>query len=330
VTRTWGSAASALLLALGLGCSRREPAGSAAHDSRTIVTSAASVTPLSSAAAPAASAHGTRLPAEERTWVFENTQLGRMVAVVLLPEREPTERLPVLLAFHGRGEALKGPDRGARGWIDDYALKRAIRRLSAPPLTSADFESFVSRERLERLNTSLAARPYRGMFVVCPYTPDVLGGEEPFAKAPPLAEFVDKTLLPKIRRDVPVLDGAIGIDGVSLGGRAAFGVGLLAPRSFRAIAGLQAAFDVNDAGEIAERAKRAHAENPQLVFRLLTSTGDYFREADTAIARALQSRGLPAELVLVEGPHDYAFNRGPGALEMLIFHDRALRGEAAL
>ena len=79
-----------------------------------------------------------------------------------------------------------------------------------------------------------------------------------------------------------------------------------------------------------ERAQRAHAQNPRLVFRLLTSKGDYFREADTAIARALQSRGLPAQLDLVEGPHDYAFNRGPGALEMLIFHDRALRGEAAL
>ena len=325
--RSWGAA---LALPFAFGCSRHEPAGSAARDSRTVVTSAASVTTRASVARPTPSVSGTRLSAEERTWVFESTPVGRMVAVVVLPEREANERWPVLLAFHGRGEALKGPDRGARGWVDDYALKRAIRRLSAPPLTSADFESFVSPERLDRLNASLAARPYRGMIVVCPYTPDMLRGDEPFAKAPLLAEFVEKTLLPKIRRDVPVLDGAIGIDGVSLGGRAAFGVGLLAPRSFRAIAGLQAAFDVDDAGEIAERAKRAHAENPKLVFRLLTSSGDYFREADTAIARALQSRGLPAQLDLVEGPHDYAFNRGPGALEMLIFHDRALRGEAAL
>lgn len=320
----WGAA-----LLLALGCSRHEPAGSATRDSRAVVTGAASVTALNPTP-PSPSSQAARLPAEERTWVFESTPVGRMVAVVLLPERAPDQRFPVLLAFHGRGEALKGPDRGARGWVDDYALKRAMQRLGAPPLTSADFESFVAPDRLERLNASLSARPYRGMIVVCPYTPDVLRGDEPFAKAPPLARFVEKTLLPKIRRDVPGLDDAVGIDGVSLGGRAAFGVGLLAPGSFRAIAGLQAAFDVDDAAEIAERAQRAHAQNPRLVFRLLTSKGDYFREADTAIARALQSRGLPAQLDLVEGPHDYAFNRGPGALEMLIFHDRALRGEAAL
>jgi len=29
---------------------------------------------------------------------------------------------------------------------------------------------------------------------------------------------------------------------------------------------------------------------------------------------------------VVTGPHDYAFNRGPGALEMLAYHDRVLRG----
>ena len=109
-------------------------------------------------------------------------------------------RGPVLLAFHGRGEALKGPDRGARGWVDDYALTRAMRRLSAPPLTAADFESFVAPERLERLNASLKARPYRGLIVVCPYTPDVLRGDEPLAQALPLAQFVEQTLLPKIQR----------------------------------------------------------------------------------------------------------------------------------
>jgi hypothetical protein len=32
---------------------------------------------------------------------------------------------------------------------------------------------------------------------------------------------------------------------------------------------------------------------------------------------------------MLTGPHDYVFNRGPGGIEMLLFHDRALRGEAA-
>ena len=307
-------------------CSRKEPAGasSASVAQEAVVATVGSVVKREPVAP-------SRIPGEERTWVFEPTEIGRMVAVVLMPAREPAQRFPVLVAFHGRGEALKGPDRGARGWIDDYALGRAIARLEAPPLTSADFESFVTPERLARLNASLKARPYRGLVVVCSYTPDILRGDRPFEKAPPLARFVTETLLPKIGRELPGLGAsATGIDGVSLGGRAAFGVGLLAPKSFRAIAGLQAAFDVDDADEIATRAKTAYAENSQLVFRLLTSTGDFFRDADTAIARAMQQRGLPAQLDVVEGPHDYAFNRGPGAIEMLLYHDRVLRGEAPL
>ncbi len=56
-----------------------------------------------------------------------------MRAVVVLPERRADERFPVLVTMHGRGEALKGPDRGARGWVDDYALRRAIDRLAQPP-----------------------------------------------------------------------------------------------------------------------------------------------------------------------------------------------------
>ena len=31
------------------------------------------------------------------------------------------------------------------------------------------------------------------------------------------------------------------------------------------------------------------------------------------------------DLVIVPGPHDYAFNRGPGCAEMLLWQERALR-----
>jgi len=37
--------------------------------------------------------------------------------------------------------------------------------------------------------------------------------------------------------------------------------------------------------------------------------------------------GVDNELAVIPGPHDYEFNRGPGVYEMLVFHDRALRGE---
>jgi enterochelin esterase-like enzyme len=106
-------------------------------------------------------------------------------------------------------------------------------------------------------------------------------------------------------------------------------VGLLRPRAFGVISGLQAAFHSDKAGEIAQRARRARVDNPGLVFRLLTSDEDFFLSADTAIAESMRAAGVPVQFDVVVGPHDYDFNRGPGAIEMLLFEDRALRGEPA-
>jgi hypothetical protein len=41
----------------------------------------------------------------------------------------------------------------------------------------------------------------------------------------------------------------------------------------------------------------------------------------------MKEAGVPVFFDLVLGPHDYDFNRGPGGIEMLLFHDRVLRGE---
>lgn len=251
-----------------------------------------------------------------------------MRAVLVLPATtQPGERFPVLVALHGRGEASKGVELGARGWIDDYGLVRAMRRLRAPPLTSHDLESLYSADRLVDLNTRLTHHPYRGLIVVCPYTPDILGGERAFSRAAPLTRFIVDELLPRVFRETPALGTAssTGIDGVSLGGRAALLVGLARPEAFGAVAALQPAFDSAEAAAIAERAKAARVTNPRLKLRLLTSDGDYFLGATRAIARALERSGVPHEHLEVEGPHDYAFNRGPGVYEMLSFHDRVLR-----
>jgi hypothetical protein len=40
----------------------------------------------------------------------------------------------------------------------------------------------------------------------------------------------------------------------------------------------------------------------------------------------MKSAGVPNVLVVVPGPHDYPFNRGPAVYEMLLHHDRVLRG----
>jgi len=251
-----------------------------------------------------------------------------MSVVVVLPERAPSDRFPVLVTLHGRGETLKGPERGARGWVDDYRLTRAVERLKEPPLTADDLERFVSRERLSVLNRALADAPYGGLVVVCPYMPDVLNRDEPFSRAPPLARFLVDTLLPKVYAETPAVGtpAATGIDGVSLGGRGALAVGLERPQAFGAISTLQAAVDAENATEIAARSRRALEQNPKLLLRFVTSTDDYYLPALKSVDRALSAAGVRHELLIADGPHDYAFNRGPGAYEMLLFHDRVLRG----
>jgi hypothetical protein len=309
-----------MLCLLAAACSKQAPPGEgvAAAASRTVV-----------AAAPSASgAVSTRLPQAEVTWMYPDTPMGRMSAVVVVPARAADEHFPVLLTFHGTGEARKGPDRGARGWLDDYGMYRALERLQHPPLTAADLEGFVDEARLAKLNAALAKDPYRGLIIVNSYTPDMLRGDEPFSKIPPLAKFAVEELLPRAARETPAIGTpqTTGIDGISLGGRAALAIGLRNPEAFAAVSGLQPAFDMDNAGPVATRAALAHQKNPGLSFRLLTSDGDYFLGSTKAISTAMKQAGVPNTLVIVPGPHDYPFNRGPAVYEMLIHHDRVLRG----
>lgn len=270
------------------------------------------------------------LPAQEITWDYPQTELGPMRVVVVIPEREANARLPVLVAMHGRGEALKGPELGARGWVDDYTLPTTAERLRRPPITLEDLHGFADDARLARLNASLAQRPYQGLIVVCPYTPDTLPADESIDKALPLARFVVETVLPRAYQETPAIGTpeTTGIDGVSLGGRAALGIGLLRPKAFAVVASLQAALRSDNSADILRRAREAKAQKPDLFVRLLTSSDDYFLRANQLLAADLRAAGIRTELVTIPGPHDYDFNRGPGGYEMLMFHDRVLRGQA--
>jgi iron(III)-salmochelin esterase len=269
------------------------------------------------------------LPAQEVTWDYPDTELGPMSVVLSIPERAPDARFPVLVALHGRGEALKGPELGARGWVDDYWMPTTVARLHRPPITLEDLHGFADDARLARLNQSLQARPYQGLIVVCPYTPDSLPADESIDKAGPLARFVVDTLLPRAYRETPAVGSpeTTGIDGVSLGGRAALGIGLLRPKAFAVVASLQAALRSDNSEDILRRAREAKVQKPDLRVRLLTSSDDYFLKANTLLAEALNGAGISTELVNIPGPHDYEFNRGPGGYEMLLFHDRVLRGQ---
>jgi iron(III)-salmochelin esterase len=276
-------------------------------------------------------AAGNGAKRRELTWTFDEGAFGPTDVVLSVPVvADANARFPVLIALHGRGESMKGSRRGARGWIDDYDLERAMQRVSAPPLRSRDFQGYVSRERLRRINRALADQPYSGLIVVCPFLPDVLRRENAFKEAEPLAAFIVDVLLPRVYEKTPALGtpASTGIDGVSLGGRAALLVGFTRPRAFGAVGALQAAIDGSEIERFAELGARALSDNPKLSLRLLTSDKDHFLRVNEQLSAVLKERGVQHRYSRVQGTHSYRFNRGPGAIEMLLFHDRVLRGTA--
>lgn len=330
------------LIALAVGCREdqapvtKHPHPSAQSAAKASVPtqapSAPSAAQAKSAPAPSAAPSVSLTPknyvaAEEKTWVWKETPIGEMQVVVSVPKHLEGEKLPVLITMHGLGEARKGPERGARGWLDDYDLAKAEARLTAPPLTTQDLQGFAG-ERLEVFNQTLEDEPYRGLIVVMPYTPDILKGDRPFSLAEPLTAFLVDKLLPRVYKETPALGTAAstGIDGVSLGGRAALLVGLSRPEAFGAVGGLQPAFDQKDAPELTRRALEARKKNATFQLRLLTSVGDFFLGSTKAISQAFDQADVFHSLVIVPGDHSYKFNRGPGAYELLLYHDRVLRG----
>jgi iron(III)-salmochelin esterase len=268
----------------------------------------------------------TELPASLLTWRFEDARFGPMVVVVRVPERQPEQRFGVLFAYHGRGESLKGPERGARGWLDDYKLEHAVARLRTPPLTADDFGGDITPERLAEHNRELQAQPYRGVIVVMPFLPDALGRDQVFWAGPALGEQISRELVPRILAETPaVAPGAQwGVDGVSMGGRAALAVGFNRPQLFGWVGGLQAAVDEKELSRFVDLALRARGKNPEQRLRLLTSDGDYYLDVTLQLHRRLERADVQHTLVRVRGGHNYQFNRGPGVYEMLLDADRAL------
>jgi predicted esterase len=247
-------------------------------------------------------------------------------ALLLVTEHAATD--PILIALHGRGEAGRGLDIGAGAWPREYALDRMHRRLLSPPLTRADLGDMTSDERLAQLNASLAAAPYQGLAVACPSTPVLSDPSVEGARG--FGRFVVEKLLARVRSEIgsKAERSAVGIDGVSMGGRLALLVGLSNPEVFGAVGALQPALRVEEAPQIAELARAAMAR-AKLQLRLVSSEADPFLAAVRAASDKLREAGVEHELLVVPGNHGYEFNRGPGGAELLLWHERVLRGRKA-
>jgi hypothetical protein len=258
-------------------------------------------------------------------WDFGPKPWGHARAAIVVPTwGAPDARFPVLVALHGRGEAVKPPQDGALGWPRDYAMVRAYDRLRTPPLSNEDYEGLADPRRMADTNAALAARPFGGLIVACPWLPDVRPATTGDVTA--CARFVLDELLPRVRHETNALAApeSTGIDGVSLGGAIALRIGLTSPASFGAVGGIQAALSDGQTAEWTALAQSARAVRPGVKLRLLTSHEDYFHDPIVNLSRAWEAAGLAHDFADVPGPHDYVFNRGPGSIELLFWHDRAL------
>lgn len=268
---------------------------------------------------------GSARDLEVKDWTFP-TPDGERRVVVLVPKPLPVgHKLPLLVAFHGRGETVS-PRAGAYGWLESYGLDRSYAALRSPPLAAAAFENLVRQDRLARLNADLAARPFGGLVVACPALPPEIGG----ASYERYAAFLGDQLLPRLRAEAPVIGTkeSTGIDGVSLGGISALRMGVARPDLFGVIGALQPAIlDDPPEGYVVDAIEKGLGERP---LRLVTSDEDYYYPAVTRASARLTERKVPHQLLVTTGPHDYVWNRGPGGIEMLLFHDRALRGLPAV
>jgi enterochelin esterase-like enzyme len=177
------------------------------------------------------------------------------------------------------------------------------------------------------MNAWLGQHPWKGLVVVCPWVPDLNLRSD--TELVDYGRFVVETILPRVVKEMPATS-ATGIDGVSLGGAVALRAGLAFPQTFKAVAALQPAISfsgddsrVNDLVDLARVARNKRAD---LALRITTSHEDYYRDVTHSLSNAWKNAGVQHDFSELPGPHDYIFNRGPGAYEMLLWHARVLSG----
>jgi len=237
------------------------------------------------------------------------------------------ERVPLLVLLHGLGETWD-PGIGAYAWVERYGLGTSYARLRRPPLarTSRQLGLFPDAH-LAELNASLAAQPFRGMAVACPFTPNVSKMPSPDGALDAYAAWISDVVIPRARKEAPVVPDAAhtAIDGVSLGGYVGLEVFLRRPEVFCAWGGVQSALNAVRLPAYADKLAASLGKSPQPSIHLETSQADPFRETNTALAAMLAQKGVPSSLTVLPGLHDQVFLREAGTIEMLLWHDRRMR-----
>lgn len=245
-------------------------------------------------------------------------------ALVLAPrQRKAGAPLRALVLLHGLGET-GNEELGIRAWAELYGLIAAYERLRRPPIArTLPKARYLSDERIEELNRSLAKRPFEGLLLICPVTPNPYRPGPAAQTLDRYTEWLFDSLLPAVRERVAPFS-TLGIDGCSLGGYVALEVFTRRPAAFAALGSVQGAFGVERAEQYAKRITAA-LEGRRMPIHLETSSGDPYRKANELLARRLEALGAAATLRVPPGPHNQPWLQEIGTLEMLLWHDRNLR-----
>jgi len=252
-------------------------------------------------------------------------RVGQRFALLVPKHLAAGQRVGLLVALHGLGET-GDPKIGVRAWMDRYGLGSAYQRLRMPPIEKLSRHPYWPEGRLAELNRQLADRPFGGMAVACPYTPNVYKAPSRKRILDDYADWLVDTVLPRARAEAPVLGDAAhtSLDGCSLGGYVGIEVFLRKAEHFGAWGGVQAALGQHRVPGYAERLEQTIARVGPRPIHLETSDQDAFHDVNVQLARALEKRGVPHELRVGRGPHNQPWLREAGTLEMLLWHDRQL------
>jgi predicted esterase len=261
---------------------------------------------------------------EEHELDVAGEKLARRCLLLVPSGGEGVRRLLVL--FHGLAETSSEAV-GIRAWADRYGLVSAAGRLANPPVTRGVAQpALLTNERLAELNAALAAEPFRGLAVACPYTPNVFRQPSTPAALDRYSAWVADGVLPAARKVLALPSGAsaIGVDGVSLGGYVSLEVFLRRPDAFGAVGALQAAIGESLCDAYALRFEQAFARAGKRPLRIATSAWDPERPASERLVKKLRARGVEVEFSSAPGGHDQGFLRENGSLELLFYYDRTL------
>lgn len=244
---------------------------------------------------------------------------GRRFTLITPKYLNPGQRLPLLVLLHGLGETTN-ERLGAYAWLEKYGLGSAWQRMKRPPIDRTSKRGEWTDARLSEVNAELAARPFRGFAMACPFMPNPSGPADLDA----YAKWIETSLVPRARKEVATTEDArhTFLCGVSLGGYVSLEILTRVPHVFGAWAGLQTAIGTWAAQGYARKIAAAGAR-PLLV---LTSTQDHWRTSSDALDAAFTAKQLPHTYRVIPGPHDQPWLREAGTLEALLWFDRLSYG----